>query len=107
MARRKLHALDLGHVPGRDHEAARVGVAADLVDYPCDLIVCPAVWPLPGAPLLTVDRAEITVFIGPFVPDGNAMRLEIGDVGVAPQKPDQLANDRLKVQLFSGDERKA
>ncbi len=107
MAGRELHALDLGDVPGRDDEAARVGVAADLVDHPGDLIIGPPVRPLPGAPLLAVDRTEIAVRVGPFVPDRDAMRLEIGDVGVAAQEPDQFAHDRLEMQPLRRDERKA
>ena len=106
MAGRKLHALDLGDVPGRDHEPARIGVAADLVDHPGDLIVCPPVRSFPGAPLLAVDGTEIAVRVGPFVPDGNAVRLEVGDVGVAAQEPDQFAHDRFEMEPFRGDERK-
>src|SRR6202042_3481928 len=102
-----LHALDLGDVPGRDDEPAGIGVSADLVYHPGDLIVCSPIRSLPRAPLFAVDRAEIAIRVGPLVPDGNAMRLEIGDIGVASQEPDELAQDRLDVQLFSGDERKA
>ena len=85
----------------------KVGIAADLVDDPGDLIVGPTVRPLPGAPLLAVDRTEISVRVGPLVPDGNAVRLEISDVGVAPQKPDELAHDRLEMKPLGCDERKA
>ena len=35
------------------------------------------------------------------------MRLEIGDVGVAAQEPDQLAHDRLDVEPLGRDEREA
>jgi hypothetical protein len=35
------------------------------------------------------------------------MRLEIGDIGVALQKPQKLMDDRFPMQLFGGDERKA
>ena len=107
MAGRKLHALDLGHVPGRNHETARVRVAADFVEDPGDLVVGASVRSFPGAPLLAVDGTEVAVRVGPFVPDRNAMRLEIGDVGVAAQEPDELAHDRLEMQLLGGDERKA
>ena len=83
VAGRQLHPLDVGHVPGRDDQAARIGIAADLLENPVDLVVNAPVRPLPGAPLLAVDRAEIAVGVGPFVPDRHAMRLEIGDVGLA------------------------
>ena len=35
------------------------------------------------------------------------MRLEIGDIGVAAQEPDELAHDRFEMKPFRGDERKA
>src|ERR1700733_9111789 len=107
MAGRKLHALDLGHVPGGDHEPTRAGIAPDLVDEPGDLIVGPSVRSLPGAPLLAVDRTQIPLGVRPLVPDGNAVRLEVSDVGVAPQKPDQFADDRLEMEPLGCDERKA
>src|SRR6185437_5424803 len=65
------------------------------------------VWRRPRAPLAPVDRAEIAVGVGPFVPDRNAVIVEIFDVGVAAQEPQQLVDDRLEVQLLGGHERKA
>ena len=71
-----------------------------------DLVVDAPVRALPGAPLLAVDRAEIAVGVRPFVPDRDAVGLEIGDVGVAVEEPDQLVDDRLEVQPLRRDERK-
>ena len=107
MAWRQLHPLDVRHVPGGDDQAARIGVAADLLEEPGDLIVGAAVRTLPRAPLLAVDGPKVAAGVGPFVPDGDAMLLEIGDVGVAVQEPDKLVHDRLQVQLLGGDQGKA
>ena len=35
------------------------------------------------------------------------LRLEVGDVGVAREEPQQLVDDRLQVQLLGGDQREA
>src|SRR5690606_16793226 len=61
----------------------------------------------PGAPLRAVDGSEIAVFVGPLVPDGDAILLEIGDIGVTPQEPQQFMDDRPQMQLFRRQDRKA
>jgi hypothetical protein len=57
--------------------------------------------------LPAIDRAEIAVLVGPFVPDGDAVLAQIGDVRVPFQEPEELVHDRLQVQPLGGDERKA
>src|SRR3546814_3920413 len=70
-----------------------------------DLLVdMPPVRRRPGAPLRAVDGSEIAVFVGPLVPDGDAVLLEIGDIGVAPQEPQQFMDDRPQMQLFRRSE---
>src|SRR4029077_12588869 len=54
-----------------------------------------------------IDRPEVAVLVGPFVPDRDAVLVEIFDVGIAAQEPKQLIDDRLDVQLLGGDEREA
>src|SRR3546814_8886218 len=66
-----------------------------------------AVRPLPVAPLLAVDGAEVARLVGPFVPDADLVLLEVRDVGVALQEPEQLDDDRAQVQLLGGEEREA
>src|SRR5208283_5099293 len=44
--------------------------------------------------------------VRPFVPDGHAMLVEPFDVRVAAQKPEQLVNDGLGVNLLRGEQRK-
>src|SRR5262245_23436856 len=56
---------------------------------------------------MAIDRAEVAALVGPFVPDGDAVIVEIFDVGVASQEPEQLVDDRLHVQLLGRDQRKA
>ena len=80
--------------------AARVGVAADLLDHLGDLVDVPAVGGRPGAPLVAVDRPEVAVRVGPLVPDRDAAVLQPLDVGVAAQEPQQLAEDADRVWTF-------
>ena len=54
-----------------------------------------------------VDRAEIAVRVGPFVPDRDPVLLQPADVRVAPEKPQQLVDHRPHVHLLRGHERKA
>src|SRR5262249_7603521 len=61
----------------------------------------------PIPPLRAVNAAEISFFIGPFVPDRDAVLIEVLDVGVATQKPKQLVNDRFDVQFLRCQERKS
>jgi hypothetical protein len=54
----------------------------------------------PRAPLRSIDRAEIAILVGPFVPDRNAVVFQIFDVGVAFEKPEQFVDDRFQRQYF-------
>ena len=91
----------------RDDEPAAVGLRLDLLDHAVDLVDSLVVRPAPVAPLRAVDPAEVALLVGPFVPDRDAVLLEVADVGVAAQKPEQLVNDRFEMQLFRREEREA
>src|ERR1700722_15062785 len=107
MARRQRHLVDVGRVPGGNDQAARIRIAPDHGDDVGDLVDLAAVGRRPRAPLLAVDRSELAALVRPFVPDGNAVVVEVLDVGVAGEEPEQLMDDRFDVQLLGGDERKA
>src|SRR5690606_31025768 len=70
-----------------------------------DLIDLAAVGRAPLAPLRAVDRAEIAVLVGPFVPDRDAVAAQILDVRVACEKPQELVNDRAQMQLLRREQR--
>ena len=95
-----------GDVPCTDDVPAAVGVGADGVDDGGYLIVYFAVRSFPGPPLGTVDRAEITVFGGPFVPDGDLVVVQVPDIRAALQEPEQFADDGTDVQALGGQKRK-
>ena len=56
--------------------------------------------------MFAVNRAQLAVRVGPFIPDTDFVFLEIGDIGFAFQKPEQLVNNRTQMQLFRRHQRK-
>jgi len=107
VAGRKRHLVDKRRVPGGDDVPARIWVRLDALDEPGHLVDMAAVIIRPRPPLRTVDRSEVAVLVGPFIPDTDAVFLEIGDIGITLQEPEQFVDDRLQVQPFRGDDRKA
>src|SRR6185503_7169588 len=107
VAGRQRHAIDVCRVPGRNDMAARIRPGGDVPDEVLDLVDFPPIGRAPVAPLVAVDRAELALVVGPFVPDGDAVLLQPAHVGVAAQEPEQLVGDRLEVQLLGGEQREA
>jgi hypothetical protein len=52
--------------------------------------------------LVTINRTQIALGIGPLVPNAHAVLAQIGNVGIAFQKPEQLVYDGFEVDLFGG-----
>src|SRR5262249_40068469 len=86
---------------------ARVGITLQVLDHIGDLIDVCAAGHRPGTPLPPVDRPKLAVLVGPFVPDGYAVLVEITNIRRSLQEPEQLVDDRLDVQILGSDERKA
>ena len=49
---------------------------------------------------MSVDWAEFAVGISPFVPDTDAVLLQIMYVGVTFEEPQEFINDRLKMKFL-------
>src|SRR3981081_1945534 len=62
--------------------------------------------PTTRSSLLSRIRPHLARPVGPLIPDGHTMVIEIFDVGVAGEKPKQLIDDRLEMKLFCRGERK-
>src|SRR5687767_783706 len=107
MAWRQRHLVYVSRIPGGDYQAAGIRIALDHRRDMGDLIDGLAVLRRPRAPLPAVNRPEIAAGIGPLVPDPYAVVVEIFDVGVAGQEPQQFVDDRLQVELLGRRERKA
>ena len=101
------HLRQVGHVPSADDQATRIGVLADLRDDVADLVDHRPIRCGPASPLLAVHRPELAGGIGPFVPDADLVLLQVADVRLALQEPQQLMHHRLPVHFLGGDERKA
>ena len=57
--------------------------------------------------MVPIYRAEIALLIGPVIPDRDAVILQISNIGIALQKPQQLVNNGFEVAFLGGDQRKA
>jgi len=104
VAGREPHAFEVAHVPGRDDQAAAVGIAGQFAEHVGELVVGATVGALPGTPLPAVDRAEVAIEVGPFVPDRDAVPVQIADIGVAAEEPQQLVHDGFEMKLLGRDE---
>ena len=107
VAGRQGHAVDVGHVPGADDVAARVGVVLQRLHHGRNLVDMPAVGCRPTAPLVAVDGAQFTVGRSPLVPDGHLVVVQVLDVRVACQKPQQFVNDGTQVEFLDGQQRES
>src|SRR5438876_7531988 len=83
MAGGEPHLVDPRHVPGAHDQSAAVGVGLDLFDDPGDLVDAPAAGRVPAPPLGSVYRSQISLFVGPFVPNRDAVIPKIFDIGAA------------------------
>ena len=100
MARGQGHLLDEGGIPGTHDVAPAVRVVLDSVDELYDLVGMASAGVGPGPPLVAVNGTEVAVLVGPLIPDADPILLEVGDVGVALQEPQELVDDAAQVQLL-------
>src|SRR3954451_11161242 len=105
MARRQRHALDVRRIPGAYDVAAGIGLLPQGFQYLGDLVYLPAFRRAPVAPLVAVDRPELSHRVGPLVPDRHASLLQPLHIGVAAQEPQQLVDDGFEMQLFRRQQR--
>ena len=100
MAWRQGHFVDVRHVPRTHEQSARVGIGLYLLYQLRDLVDATAVGTAPRAPLFAVHGSEVAVGVGPLVPDGYAVVVQVFYVGVAFEEPQQFIDNRAQVQLF-------
>ena len=58
----------------------------------------------PRTPLVTVDGTQIAVLVGPFVPDADLVVVQILDIGVAAEEPQQFVDDTLQMEFLGGQQ---
>src|SRR5699024_11407797 len=100
------HLVLLRDIPRGDQDTAGVWVIFQLVHDRFNLVYVLAIRSRPGAPLHAVDRAQFGVVISPFIPDADLIFLQPRHVGLAAQKPQQLADNTVEVHLLGGQQRK-
>ena len=93
VARWQCHVVNIGRIPRRDDVAARIGIVFQGVYDVGYLVNLLAVGCAPMTPLIAVDGAEVAVGVCPFVPNAHSVVLEVLDVGVAVQKPQEFVDD--------------
>jgi len=74
MAGCERHLRQISGVPSGDDQTAGKRIALDFLHDTGNLVDDMPVRGLPRAPLLAVDRSEIAVLVGPFVPNADALR---------------------------------
>src|SRR3972149_4541858 len=104
MARRECHFIEVADVPGRNDQAPRIWIAFDLRNDFGNLVDHTTIRRSPGTPLLAINRAEIALPVRPFVPERYTVFLEIADIGVALQEPQQFVDDGFHVAFLGGDQ---
>ena len=83
MARGQCHLFNFAHIPGGNDHSSAIGIRFDHIHHLGDLIDSLTIGPTPASPLMTVHRSEVTLFVGPFIPNAHAMFLKVGNIGVA------------------------
>src|ERR1043166_5169817 len=104
MTGRQGHFVQFPHIPGTDDQPSAVRVVFDLLNDLVDLVNGTTIRGLPITPLSAVNPAEIAIVVGPFVPNADAVFVEVLDVSVSAQKPEQLVNYRFEVELFGSQQ---
>src|SRR6266576_3452015 len=56
-------------------------------------------------PLLAVNRPQVAVLVGPFVPDGHLIFLQVTNVSLTAKEPQQFVDDRAQMQLLRREQR--
>ena len=107
MAGWKGHLVNLSWIPCTHKHTAGIRIVPDGFDHLLQLVYRTTVRSRPGTPLVTVDRTEVTVLVRPFVPDRDTMVLKVLDVRISGNKPEQLVDYGLEVDLLRGQEREA
>src|SRR5439155_15332856 len=79
-------------------------IGSNILDDLRDLIDRIPVISSPVAPLRAVYAAQVSVLVGPLVPDGYTALLEPSNVCLAVQHPEQFVDDRFEMNLLSRDE---
>ena len=104
VAGRKRHAVDIRHVPGTHDVAPRIGIGTDGLHHGRYLVDVPPVRRGPAPPLITVDGPQVAFGRGPFVPDGHSVFVQVADIGIPREEPQQFVDDGAQMELLGSEQ---
>lgn len=93
-------------VPGANDVSPAVGVVPYGLDHFVDLIYGAPVRFSPIGPLGSVHSAQVTFFVGPLVPNGDFVVIQVLYVGLSFQEPEKFVDNGTKVQFLRGQQGK-
>src|SRR3989338_9790274 len=100
MTRRQFHLRYFGHVPRTHKMATRIGITLKTLKEHRYLIMKRTVFSFPPSPLFPIDRTQISILIRPLIPNFYVIFLQIFDVRLSLQKPQELMHDRPRIELL-------
>ena len=103
----QFHLGNVRGIPGGYDVAAGIRILFQTLDQLGDLVHFASSLGRPVTPLVPVYRPEIALGVGPFVPYGYAIVLEVADIGVPLEEPEQLVEDGAGMQLLGGEQGEA
>ena len=87
--------------------AARIGVILEAVHQVLNLVDMTTIGGRPATPLVTINRTQVAIFVSPFIPNGHLVVMQILDVRIALQEPQQFMDNRAQMKLFRGQARES
>ena len=103
MARWESHVGYLRGIPSGDDVAAAKWVGLDPLNQILDLVDGAR----PVAPAGSVHRPKISFVVRPFIPDMHPVLLQVAHVRIAFEKPKQLMDHRLPMDLLGRQQRES
>ena len=79
----------------------------DEVDNLRELVDAASAGGLPAAPLMAVHGAQVAVLVGPFVPDAHTVVVQVLDVGIPRNEPEEFVDNGTEVHFLGGQQGKA
>ena len=83
---------------------ATVRFFLNIPNYLFDLVNGISFWRSPSYTLCTIDRTKVSILICPLIPDSDSVLLEVCDVGVPLDEPEQFMDDGAEVALLRGEQ---
>lgn len=104
MAGRQGHEVQFTGVPGAYDVSSAGWFFFDRSNDFFNLIKGITIGFAPIGPLGAVDAAEVTILVGPVIPNGHLVVLQVFYVGVSLDEPKQFVDDGAQVKFLGGEQ---